>query len=123
MKSINLSLLVASLFLHLFLGNLSAASAKTCSYNPASGKPNPLGMRTFITLKEKGRDTIAVFEQFPSNVAENITIANKREMMFYNTNIEKARQLLLRNPQYYSELVGYEDSDGFAPINAVLSCK
>lgn len=42
--------------------------------------------------------------------------------MFYGINLKKARQILLQNPQYYSELVGYEDPEGFAPVNAVLIC-
>lgn len=97
-------------------------TAETCDYDPNSGKANPLGMRAYITARIEKGNTIFVFEQFASIVAE-ITIANKRELVFYGINIKKARQILLKNPQYYSELVGYEDPEGFAPVNTVLTCR
>ena len=80
-------------------------------------------MRAYITAKTEKGNTVFVYEQFPSIVAEKITISNRRELVFYGINIKKARQILLQNPQYYSELIGYEDSEGFAPVNAVLTCR
>lgn len=41
----------------------------TCSYNPQSGKPNPLGMRTFITAIEETGNSTFIYEQFPSTVS------------------------------------------------------
>lgn len=115
------SFLVAGLFV-LVVGN-KPTTAETCDYNPNLGKPNPLGMRAYITARTDKGNTIFVFEQFPSIVGEKITIANKRELVFYGINIKKARQILLKNPQYYSELVGYEDPEGSAPVNTVLTCR
>lgn len=101
----------------------ASSQGKTCEYNPDSGKPNPLGMRSFITIKEAEGSTTFTYEQFPSTVAENITLTNKRELTFHNTPLDTARVILLQNKNYYSELVGYEDPDGFAPVNEVLTCK
>ncbi|HEY9845606.1 MAG TPA: hypothetical protein V6D03_05350 [Candidatus Caenarcaniphilales bacterium] len=80
-------------------------------------------MRSYITAKEDSGNTTFVYEQFPSQVGENITIANRRELVFYKTNIQKARALLLKNKNYYSALVGYEDPQGFSPINSTLVCR
>ena len=113
---------VSSLLIFL-LSHATVATAKSCQYDPNIGKPNPLGMRAFITLTESDGNTAAIFEQFPSPVGDKITIANRREMVFYGRKVNEARQLLLRNPQYYSELVGYQDPEGFAPVNAVLACR
>ena len=123
MKLIASSVLGVSSLLLCLLSYPALASAKTCRYDSSLGKPNPLGMRAYITLTESNSNTTAMFEQFPSPVANRITIANRREMVFYGRNVNEARQLLLRNSQYYSELVGYKDSAGFAPVNAVLTCR
>lgn len=101
-------------------------SIRTCAYDPDSGQPNPLGMRAFITATEQDGNTTFRFEQFPSPVGgerPGVTLASRRELTFYNINVEEARQLLLKNPQYYTELVGYEDDEGFARVNKVLVCR
>jgi hypothetical protein len=121
-------LIVSSVFgvsclLLVLLSYPTVATAKSCQYDPNIGKPNPLGMRAYIRLAEADGNTTVTFEQFPSPVGDRITIANRREMIFYGRNVNEARQLLLRNPQYYSELVGYQDPEGFAPANAVLTCR
>lgn len=79
-------------------------------------------MRTYITAKEESGDTTFVYEEFPAPVSENVTLSTTRELVFYKTNISEARTLLLHNRNYYSELVGYEDPEGFAPVNAVFAC-
>lgn len=97
----------------------------TCSYDPQSEKPNPLGMRTFITAVEKDGNSIFIYEQFPSVIPSDkpIAIENKRTLTFYNTKLEKARTILRENSDYYSELVGYPDTEGFAAVDEVLKCK
>jgi hypothetical protein len=52
-----------------------------------------------------------------------ITVEIKRTMIFYDTEIEEARAALRANSNYYSELVGYPDSEGFTPVDEVLECK
>ncbi|GAB4537894.1 MAG: hypothetical protein Tsb0014_27090 [Pleurocapsa sp.] len=101
----------------------AAFSQTTCQYNPDSGLPNPLGMRAYLTITEEENNTVVTFEQFPAVVEENITIASHREMTFYDTSIDKTRELLLQNDRYYSELLGYEDPEGFAPVNETLFCQ
>jgi hypothetical protein len=102
-----------------------AEPSQTCAYNPNSGAPNPLGMRAYITITEEKGDTTFLFEQFPSPVtggAEQVTIASSRALTFYGIKVDRARRLMLQNPTYYAELVGYDDPQGFAPVNAVLAC-
>lgn len=97
----------------------------SCSYNPQSGKPNPLGMRTFITAIEKDNNSIFVYEQFPSIVSGDrpVTIENKRTLTLYQTTIEEAITILKENPDYYSELVGYRDNEGFVQFDDVFQCQ
>lgn len=104
----------------------AAPPTATCGYNPDSEKPNPLGMRTLVTLEEADGNTTVKYEQFPSPVGGGnppTTIASERQLVFYKTNIAAARQLLLKNPQYYNELRGYTDAEGFKAINDTLLCR
>ncbi|NJR64755.1 MAG: hypothetical protein HC772_04575 [Leptolyngbyaceae cyanobacterium CRU_2_3] len=105
--------------------NTLAEPNKICAYNPDSGIPNPLGMRAYITITEDKGDTTFLFEQFPSPVGgeAQATIASSRELIFYGVSLEGARTLMLQNPAYYSELVGYDSPEGFEPVNAVLACR
>ena len=49
-------------------------------------------------------------------------IASSRVLTFYETELDEARQLMLQNPDFYSELVGYPDPEAFGPVNAVVTC-
>jgi hypothetical protein len=104
----------------------SAAPSRTCSYDTNSGVPNPLGMRAYVTIIEDKEDTTVLFEQFPSPVGGgqvSATIASNRKLTFYGMKIDGVRTLMLQDPRYYTELLGYEDPEGFAPVNAVLVCR
>jgi len=82
-------------------------------------------MRAYITISEEDGNTTFVFEQFPSNIGNGqvpATIASQRFLTFYETDLASARRLMLQNPEFYSELVGYPDPEGFAPVNATLTC-
>ncbi|MEM7797167.1 MAG: hypothetical protein AAF579_22275 [Cyanobacteria bacterium P01_C01_bin.118] len=96
-----------------------------CNYDPSTGIPNPLGMRTFITLKETGGSTEVTYEQFGTAVPgpAQAILTTERSLTFPNRAIDAVRQLLLSNPTYYRELVGFNDPDGFAAINATLICQ
>ncbi len=126
----------------LSIGALSIASAQTqtrpqiqpprpqpgttCSFDANSGKQNPLGMRAFVTIREAEGNTTFIYEQLPSPVSGSqtaVTIAQRRELTFYNTNVAAARQLMLNTPTYYTTLLGNDDPEGFAPVNAVLTCQ
>ncbi|NJL48040.1 MAG: hypothetical protein HC929_11835 [Leptolyngbyaceae cyanobacterium SM2_5_2] len=102
-----------------------ALADQICTYDPELG-PNPLGMRTYITLSETEDGTTVLFEQLPSPVGAEanppVTVALYRELTFYGVGIAETRQLMLNHPDYYNVLVDYPDPEGFGPINAVLSC-
>ncbi len=104
----------------------AATPTATCSYDSSSGKPNPLGMRALLTLEEKEGDTTAKYWQFPSRVGKTATppatISSTRELTFYKTNLAAARQLLLKNPMYYQELLGSTAPEDFKPVNDTLKC-
>jgi hypothetical protein len=102
-----------------------AEPTRTCEFDPDLGFPNPLGMRAYITITEEDGKTTFLFEQFPSNVGDGrvpATIASQRFLTFYETDLAAARQLMLQNPDFYSELVGYPDPEGFGHVNAILTC-
>lgn len=124
---IKVSSLAGLVFASLLLLSKSALAepTRTCAFDPNSGVPNPLGMRAYITVTEAEGNTTFLFEQFPSPVAgrERVTIASSRELTFYGVRIDRARTLMLRNPNYYTELVGDRNPEGFAPVNRVLTCR
>ena len=104
---------------------LRADTGIRCQFDPTLGLPNPLGMRAYITLTEAAGDTTLEFEQLPSLVGGGevpATLAVKRVMTVYGLGLTATRQLLLDHPQYYSELLGYDNAEGFGPINDLLTC-
>ncbi|MEM9978585.1 MAG: hypothetical protein AAF808_13245 [Cyanobacteria bacterium P01_D01_bin.2] len=96
-----------------------------CSYDPSTGIPNPLGMRTFITLTETGGTTEVVYQQLGTFVPGPVEaiFTSERALIFPNRSIDMARQLLLTDASYYQELVGFDEPDGFAPIDDTLICR
>ena len=106
---------------------LSAQPSPTivCSYDPSTGAPNPLGMRTFITLTETNGTTEVTYEQLGALVPGPVeaVLTSQRSLLFPNQSIDRVRQLLLNNTTYYRELVGFDDPDGFAPVNDTLICR
>lgn len=107
----------------------SGPPVRVCAFDPTRGLPNPLGMRAYITITEAEGNTTFLFEQFPVVVSHDdqveveATLALTRQLVFYGTALEQARQIMLRHPGYYAELVGYSDGEGFAPLNRVLTCR
>lgn len=100
-------------------------TARTCQFDPDLGKPNPLGMRSYISITEEDGHTTFLFEQFASRVGDGpvlVTLETNRRLTFYDTGVDRARQLMLENPDYYSDLVGDGDPEGFGPVNEVLTC-
>ena len=96
-----------------------------CRYDPSTGVPNPLGMRTFITLIETNGATEVTYEQLGAFVPGPVeaVLTSQRSLLFPGQSIDEVRQLLLNNTTYYRELVGFDDPDGFAPVNATLICQ
>jgi hypothetical protein len=101
--------------------------AATCAFDTGMGKPNPLGMRAYITAVEINGDTTFTYEQFPSNVNGETgvpaTIAQQRKLTFYRIDVIKARDLMLKNPVYYEELVGFKDAARFKEVNDLMRCQ
>jgi hypothetical protein len=104
-----------------------AAPTAACGFDPNLGKPNPLGMRAFVTLEEQDGNTTVKYVQLPSNLGITpgvaATIAQRRDLVLYKTNMAAARKLLVENPKYFNELIGFTSPQGFKPINEVLTCK
>lgn len=96
-----------------------------CNYDPNTGSPNPLGMRTFITLRETDGSTEVTYEQLGAPVAgpAEAVLTTQRSLTFPRRSIDAVRQLLLNTPSYYRQLVGFNDPDGFAAVNATLICQ
>ena len=116
-----------------------------CRYDPDSGFPNALGMRTYVTLTESSGSTTVVLEQFPRAITNpeatesglrdpefntdyiRADISEVRSLTFYNTPIAATRQILLDQPFYYATLLDIGESDldteGFAAIDQTLSCR
>lgn len=98
---------------------------QSCAYDPASGKPNPLGDRAALTIEETGGNTVFTYQEVPSRVNRGpsvVVVAPKREITLENTSLEAAKQILLNNPAFYNDLIGYESATGFGVVSASLSC-
>jgi hypothetical protein len=129
LQVISLSIATLSLGFSAEIAAIAPAQADSkvathCYYNPSSGKPNPLGMRASVVLHEKNGTTEVVYEQLPSTVGGTIpaTIASKRTISFPQTTIAQIRQLMLKDPKYYNELLASK-GNSFAPMNALLTCE
>jgi len=79
--------------------------ATSCAYDPQSGQPNPLGMRTFITVTETQGNTDFVYQQFPQTIAA------------------QSPRLMRENNDFYSALIGYSDPEGFSAYDKAMVCK
>ncbi len=103
----------------------SNVPTQSCSFDPASGKSNPLGDRAAITINEINGDTTFTYQEIPSRSNRGpsvVVVSPKREITLENTSLESAKRLLLENPEYYNDLIGYPSANGFATVNNSLSC-
>ncbi|MEL7329234.1 MAG: hypothetical protein AAGJ69_05260 [Cyanobacteria bacterium J06559_1] len=109
----------------------SANILTICRYDPNSGIPNVLGMRTYVSLTERDGDTVVTLDRFPSFVSSadspnrRADVSEVRSLNLYDTPIATARQLLIEQPAYYAALMEIDEADieaGFAPINETLGC-
>jgi len=44
-------------------------------------------------------------------------------MIFYNTQMEVARAMMRQRKDYYHELIGYKDKNGFSAYDDAMSCE
>ncbi len=123
MKIICLRLLGVLVFVLSFSINLNSATPKLCSYEPDLDKPNPLGIKGYITIAQEEGDTAVIYEELPVRMADKIAMYDQQELIFDALNVEETRKLLLVHPEYYSKLVGHNIPEGFGPVNALLTCE
>ena len=99
-----------------------AASATICQYDPSGGKPNPLGMRSYVSVvSTKPNQTHFMYDAF-GNAAH--AGAKQRELVVALP-IAKARAMMRSNAKAFAALTGDEYSAGddtYARIDAVLKC-
>jgi len=98
---------------------------QSCSYDPASGRTNPLGDRAALTINEINGDTTFTYQEIPSRANRGpsvVVVAPKREITLENTSLERAKEVLLENPEFYNDLIGYPSANGFSAVNRSLSC-
>lgn len=103
----------------------SAANETTCSYDASSGKPNPLGMRTFIVMQTSAADVHVMYMSLPLPVEGDarVSLMTQRQLVFHGSDIDTARKRLRESPALYEALLGHSDSEGFAVVDAVLKCR
>ena len=99
------------------------ASATFCAYDPASMKPNPLGMRSFVYVySATPRLTRFFFDDFGNTVHDG---AAKRELTIHAP-LAQARTIMRRNPQAWAALTGAPaadpNDDTYARLDAILKC-
>jgi hypothetical protein len=106
----------------------------TCAYDAsATEAPNPLGMRTFLSVGADLADPSAVrftVEHFPSNVSAGdvaATLASQRDLVVYvDGDLEAARKLVAdATTGLASDLLqlGDDSAATYAEIDAVLTCE
>jgi len=52
-----------------------------------------------------------------------VTLEQARTMIFYNTQIEVAREVMRLRSDYYYELIGFIDGVGFSAYDEAMSCE
>ena len=113
-----------SLLLLFPLGCTQTTSEVTCRYEPPAGQPNPLGKGAEFTIREEGGNTVFSYQAAPpETVADNVSLAPKRDLTFANTDLDTARVILLQNSTYYDRLLGAKNKGDFAKINEGLICQ
>lgn len=110
-----------------------SAPVVTCTYDPNSGVPNPLGSRASLTIQETEGNTAFIYERFPNEVSSDASdvkaeVDNKRTLTLYETPIADARQLLIDESSYYAVLLGLAVDDpfierGFEGVNQTMLCQ
>lgn len=125
-KFLNLSVLLASITVLAVSTPAKSEVITRCQIQPRSNQPSPLGMRATLDVEEKGGDVTFTYKNLPSPVSADqppVTIEQTRTMIFYKTTLAAARERMLKDPKYLTELRGFSDPQGFKPINDLLVCQ
>lgn len=98
-----------------------ASSVLLCSYDPASGQPNPLGMRAYISIVSTAATTRFLYDAFGNAANEGAT---KRELDIQSP-LKRARTLMRTDPAAYAALIGEKpdpNDDTYAHLDPLLKC-
>jgi hypothetical protein len=81
------------------INGTTPANAKTCFFDTSSGKPNPLGARTLVTLVKSEDGTIVRYETLPAPVFDleegtTATFAVRRDLLLHGLSLDAARKAL-----------------------------
>jgi hypothetical protein len=83
-------------------------------------------MRAGLDVEAKDGNVVFKYQTFPTPVSADqppVTIEQARTMIFYNTTIAAARQRMVNDPKYFTELRGFEDPQSFKEFNDLLVCE
>ena len=108
-----------------------------CSHNSNKGLENPLGLRKFISIMHTDGNTSFSFLQLPDLVSTRLigsesevtelsniaTIEIHRKIVFYQTSIQEAREIMRSSDEYYYRLIGMRSADGYAAYDKTISCE
>jgi len=103
-----------------------------CQYDPDSGFPNALGMRSYITITEADGNTTFVLDRFaaplanPENADQQADVTEERSLTLYNIGLDDARQLMIDQPFYYAELLEVDGESltlDFTEVDKTLACE
>lgn len=111
-------------------GNEPAAPAPPeplCSYDPESGYPNPLAMRTFFFIAESDGAFKVTYELLPSNLGDvttPVTIASQRTLSIYDMkDVAAARAALLDPAGHLADEVLADSGVSYSDVDRTLKCK
>ena len=108
---------------------VTSTAPKTCGYDATSGKPNPLGTRSFISIANGvvGVGASVIYEQLPSNANRGgdlpVTVSSARGLSLITGDANEARRLLRdASSGLAGELLG-DTADLYPAIDATLKCQ
>ena len=101
---------------------IALAVATICSYDPSSAKPNPLGMRTYVSIvAESPTKTRFLYDSFGNAAYDG---AAKRELTI-NAPLTRARAIMRTNRKTWAALTGEpvdQHDDTYARLDPILKC-
>ena len=97
--------------------------AVRCSFVPAPGRVNPLGLRAFVSVHRDGEDAVFLYERLPRPLGvDGASIAVERRLRLVGRDLADARAWLLAHPEHFAALTGGEPGVPYARVDATLGC-
>ena len=101
---------------------IALAAATVCLYDPSSAKPNPIGMRAYVSIvSESPTKTRFLYDSFGTAAHEG---AGKREITI-NAPLTSARVIMRTNRKAWAALIGElvdQTDDTYARLDPLLKC-